>query len=46
LGRSVSNALYRKGDGCDEMNGTVEVCFLFVVILIGYDLVLIDGWNL
>jgi hypothetical protein len=40
LEKSVSNALYDKGDGCDEMNGTVEVRFLFMVIFIGYDLVL------
>jgi hypothetical protein len=28
----------QEDDGCGEMNGRVEVCFLLVVIYIGYDL--------
>jgi len=28
----------QEGDGCGEMNGRVEVCFLLVIIIIGYDL--------
>jgi hypothetical protein len=30
--------LGKEDDGCGDMNGRVEVCFLRVVICIGYDL--------
>jgi hypothetical protein len=32
----------QEGGGCGEMTGRVEVCFLWVVIFIGYECALFD----